>query len=84
MRIDVRKLSTVEFRDRLSESLNEAAFGNKATIVERHGRGIAILMPLAMAPDVYKVQAGIVTSVSGPEIVTAESITTELDFVDGG
>lgn len=82
--MNVRKLSTVEFRDKLSEVVNEAAYGGRPTIIERHGRGVAILMPLELAPDAYKVQGGIVSTVSCPTTIEPDAVTNETNLMDDG
>ncbi len=77
--MNLKKLSTVEFRDKLSEVVNEAAYGNRATIIERHGKEVAVLMPIASVAHMIRVQAGVVTSISTPP---AEEFASE--FEKGG
>lgn len=40
----MKKVSTVEFRENISECLNQAAYGNNPQVVTRRGKEIAILI----------------------------------------
>jgi antitoxin (DNA-binding transcriptional repressor) of toxin-antitoxin stability system len=63
--MNVQKLSTVEVRERLSEVVNEAAFGNKTTIIERHGKGLAAIVPIAV---LFQIQPGVAQSWPVPTV----------------
>jgi hypothetical protein len=82
--MNLRKLSTVEFRHNLSEVVNDAAFGKKATIIERHGKGVAVLVPMSFVEHVYRIEPGVVLSMSAPAMPESEPIVSETICMEGG
>lgn len=44
----MREYTTGEARDRFSEVVNEAAFGDERVVLTRHGKPIAAIIPLSV------------------------------------
>lgn len=55
--MSLQKLSTAEVREKLAQVVNEAAFGNKTTIIERYGRGVAAIVPISFVAEKLNVHA---------------------------
>lgn len=49
--MQIRRLKVSEFRVKLADVLEDTAYDGNATIVERRGRGVAILVPLSWFED---------------------------------
>ena len=40
------EVSTTEFRDRAAEVINQAAYGKRRTVIKRHGKPLAAVVPV--------------------------------------
>lgn len=73
----MRKLSTGEARENFADVVNDAAYGAKRTVITRHGKEIAAVVPvsdLQPAPASIPEGAVMMQILQSPEIV---SITVE-------
>jgi prevent-host-death family protein len=70
----MRKLSAGDARERFAEIVNEAAYADKRTVITRHGKEVAAVVPisdLSTAPQpLPSVPAGAVVVRQSPEIFT--------------
>jgi prevent-host-death family protein len=70
----MRKLSAGDARERFAEIVNEAAYADKRTVITRHGKEVAAIVPITdlnqAAPPSAKLPDGSVIISQTPEILT--------------
>ncbi len=57
----VRKISAKEAREEFSEIINQAAYAAKRTIVTRHGKEVAAIIPISDLERLHDPKGGILT-----------------------
>jgi prevent-host-death family protein len=63
----MRRISTGDARSRFAEIIKEAAYGSKRTVITRHGKEIAAVVPIE---DVQELPAGTIQILQSREILT--------------
>lgn len=63
----MRKISTGDARSRFAEIIKEAAHGSQRTVITRHGKDIAAVVPIA---DVQELPPGTIQILQSSEILT--------------
>lgn len=77
----MRRMSTGDARERFSEIVNEAAYADKRTVITRHGKEVAAIVPIgdlnsASAPK-SELPEGAMIICQSPQIITV-SVPSEV------
>lgn len=79
----MRKMSTGDARDKFAEIVNEAAYADKRTVITRHGKEVAAIVPIsdlnsASAPK-PALPEGAMVICQTPQIITM-SVPSEVEI----
>jgi prevent-host-death family protein len=71
----MRKMSAGDARERFSEIVNEAAYADRRTVITRHGKEVAAIVPIGdlINPTKPTLPEGSVMICQSPQIVTVSA-----------